>query len=405
MTFSITCLSFAGFSISANAATNNATVNLSSKQQLITGFGASSAWCGALNDSSMDTLYKNIGLSILRVRIDPNEGWNKGDYSRWADELSNAKKAAARGAIVFATPWSPPASMKTNNSIKGQGSLKISSYADYAAYLKTFANYFANNGVPLYAISLQNEPDWKVDYDGCLWTGNELYDFVKSYGSTISKTVKIIMPESLNFNQAMSNPTLNDPAASSYVSIVGGHLYGATIKDYPLARSEGKELWMTEHYFQGENISSSMDLAKEINDCMTIGNMNAYVYWWILNDGNGLYTRSGQANKRAYVLGQFSKFIRSGYNRVNTTSNPQSNVYLSAYTGNNKVVILAINQGKSPVTQSFNVQNGKVSSVSSYVTSATSDMVKSNSDINVTNGSFTASLPAESVTTFVGDIK
>ena len=409
VTFSITCLPFWGVPISSNAASNNvassnATINLSSKKQLIRGFGASSAWCGAINDSCMDTLYKNIGLDILRVRIAPNEGWNKGDYSAWSDELSNAKKAVARGAIVFATPWTPPASMKTNNSTVGTNgaSLKPTSYADYANYLKTFANYFTSNGVHLYAISLQNEPDWPADYDGCTWTAQQFHDFLKSYGATISQTIKIIMPESLGFNPALSNPTLNDTTTAPYVSIIGGHLYGATIGDYPLARSEGKEIWMTEHYFQGDDAGTCVNMAKEINDCMTIGNMNAYVYWWISGDQNGLYNNTtATAYKRTYVLGQFSKFIGSGYYRVDATSNPQSNVYLSAYTGNNKVVIVAINQGTSAINQSFNIQNGNVSSLSSWQTSVASNMAKSNSTISVSNGNFTASLPAQSVTTFV----
>ncbi|OOM78656.1 glucuronoxylanase XynC [Clostridium sp. BL-8] len=403
LTLSITCLPFAGFSMPANAAAAASdTINLSSKQQLIRGFGAASVWCGALSDSYMNTLYNTAGLSILRVRIAPNENWKNGDYSAWADELSNAKKAVSRGAIVFATPWTPPASMKTNNSTI-HGSLKTSSYADYAAYLKAFATYFANNGAPLYAISLQNEPDYDPDYEGCTWTADQFRDFLKNNGSTISGTTKIIMPESCNYSTSMSDSTLNDSNATSKVSIIGEHLYGATIKDYSLARNKGKELWMTEHLLNDQSISGCMSTAKEINDCMTIGNMNAYVWWWVISDSNGLYNKAGQVQKRTYVLGQFSKFIRPGYYRVDAASNPQSNIYISAYTGDNKVVIVAINQGASSVSQSFNIQGGKTSSVSPYVTSSSSNMAKG-TDISISNGSFTATLPAQSVTTFVGTL-
>lgn len=329
----IACLPILGTSMPIKAASNdpvsnNATINLSSKEQLIRGFGASSAWCGVLSDTCMDTLYKNAGLNILRVRIEPNEGWNKGDYKAWETELSNAKKAEARGAIVFATPWTPPASMKTNNSTSGTGgaSLKPSCYADYANYLKTYAKYFADNGAPLYAISLQNEPDWPADYDGCAWTADQFHDFLKAYGASIAKVTKIIMPESLGFNPALSNPTLNDPA-------------------------------------------------------------------------------TGIASKRLYVLGQFAKFIHHGYYRVDTTNTPQPNVYVSAYKSKHKIVIVAINQGTSAVNQTFNIQNGKVHKVSSWLTSETSNMVKSKIKNKVTNGNFTASLPANSITTFVGNFK
>lgn len=403
LTFSIMCLQFLGLSVQASTASNTATINISSKKQTIRGFGAASVWCGALSDSRMNTLYSDIGLSIVRVRIAPNENWKSGDYRAWADELSNAKKASAKGAIVFATPWTPPASMKTNNSVN-HGSLKTSSYADYADYLKSFVKYFADNGVKLYGMSLQNEPDWDPDYEGCVWTADQFDNFIKNYGATISSVTKLIMPESLGFNQAMSDTTLNDSSACPYVSIVGGHLYGATIKDYPLARSKGKDIWMTEHLLEDQTISGCMTTAKEINDCMTVGNMNAYVWWWINSDSCGFYNNAGVIQKRAYILGQFSKFIRNGYNRVDATSNPQSNIYISGYTGDNKVTIVAINQGNSNVTQSFNIQNSNVSSVSSWVTSGSLSMAKSSSDTNVSNGNFTASLPAQSVTTFVGNL-
>ncbi|MDP4179375.1 MAG: glycoside hydrolase, partial [Bacillota bacterium] len=315
LTISITCLPLMDFSVPASAATTPDTINLAAKDQVIRGFGASSAWCGAFSDSRMDTLFSDAGLSVLRLRIAPNDGWNTGNYNAWADELSNAKKAVARGAIVFATPWTPPASMKDNNSVN-HGSLKPSSYGDYANYLKTFVKYLSDNGVKLYAISLQNEPDWNPDYEGCVWTASQFDTFIRSYGAAISSVTKIMMPESLGFNPALSDPTLNDASACPYVSIVGGHLYGATIKDYPLARSKGKDIWMTEHYLDDQGISACMDTAQEINDCMTIGNMNAYVWWWINSDTCGFFNTAGVVQKRLYVEGQFSKFVRNGYTRV-----------------------------------------------------------------------------------------
>ena len=96
----------------------------------------------------------------------------------------------------------------------------------------------------------------------------------------------------------MSDPSLNDATVASYISIIGGHLYGARIQDYPLARSLGKDLWETEHYFDNDQMSNIMNMAKEIHDCMVTGSMNAYVYWWITWD-NGLCTSSGTLFKRA----------------------------------------------------------------------------------------------------------
>lgn len=103
------------------------------------------------------------------------------------------------------------------------------------------------------------------------------------------------------------------------------------------------------------------------------------------------------------MMAQFSKFVRQGYVRVDATRNPASNVYVSAYKGNKKVVIVAINKGTSQVSQSFNLQNGSAYKVSSWITTGSQNIAKS-VDINVANGSFIASLPVQSVTTFVGDL-
>ncbi|MDP4179558.1 MAG: dockerin type I domain-containing protein [Bacillota bacterium] len=316
--------------------------------------------------------------------------------------MNNAKKAAARGAIIFGTPWTPPASMKTNNNTVG-GELKTTEYANYAKYLKSFVDYMSSNNVPLYAISLQNEPNIKVDYESCTWSGTQFRDFLKNNGSLIGNT-KIMMPEAYNFDFSLSDPTLNDADAEKYVSIVGGHLYGAQIKDYPLAHSKGKEVWMTEYYSDGQAVNNALDTAKQIHDCLTIANMNAYVWWWVHDDNMGFINKAGQPQKRGYMVGQFSKFIKNGYNRVDATANPNTNVYTTAYKGENKVVIVAVNKGTSAVSQKFNLQGGSTAKVDSWITDGSRNIAAASS-YSVSGGSFTAQLPAQSVTTFVGDLE
>lgn len=391
------------FPFGIHAAQGDASIALDQTNQVIRGFGAASVWCGALSDAYMDTVYSTQGLSINRCRIAPNDNWESGDYSVWADELSNAKKAIERGAIVFASPWTPPAYMKTSNSTVG-GSLSTSYYAEYAQYLKAFADYFADNGAPLYAISLQNEPDWDPDYEGCTWTAEQFHTFLNDYGSIIADSTRIIMPESLNFNHSMSDPTLNDATASSYVSIVGGHLYGAGLEEYPLAVEKGKELWMTEHLLNDQSLSACLTTAKEIHDCMTVANFNAYIWWWIISDANGLYDTSGNIQKRGYVLGQFGKFIRNGYYRVDATDCPQTDVYVSAYKGDGRAVIVAINTGSSDVSQNFVISGGSIGTMARYITSSTQNLAEDTA-LDASSGSYSAVLPAQSVTTFVGDIE
>lgn len=387
---------------SLRVATESVTVNLSDTKQIIRGFGASSAWCGTISNRNMDVLFKDMGLSILRVRIAPNENWRTVPNVSWVNELSNAKRALARGATIIASPWTPPASMKTNNSIV-DGRLKPSEYANYALYLKSFADYFAENGVPLYAISVQNEPNIQVDYESCRWTDIEMRNFIRDHGATITESTRIIMPEAYNFDFAMSDLTLMDEVASSHVSIIGGHLYGTTVRDYVYASYKGKEVWMTEHLVNDQSLSASLDTAKEIHDCMTIGNMNAYIWWWVINDATGFLDSLSRPQKRGYVVGQFAKFVRPGYYRVAATANPAPDVYVTAYKGDGKVAIVAVNRGKWTVRQTFELQNGTTSEASSWATTATENIAEG-PVYAVVDGVFTADLPAQSVTTFVGQL-
>lgn len=77
---------------------------------------------------------------------------------------------------IFALPWSPSARLNANNNLIG-GSLKPSSYAEYATYLNDFSKYMRANNASLYAISIQNEPDIVVTYESCDWTPIQITDF------------------------------------------------------------------------------------------------------------------------------------------------------------------------------------------------------------------------------------
>jgi len=391
----------------AIASASDATVNVTAKKQVIDGFGASSAWCGTINDKVMNSLYGDLGYSILRVRIEENIGdnWKNGPYTSWAAELANAKKAIAKGAIVFASPWNPPASLRvtmgTSNAAFGIEDAKFASYRDY---LNAYVKYFKDNGADLHAISIQNEPDYAKDWT--YWSPTQVHDFILNYGASIN--TKLISAESFSYLKNLFDPTLNDAKALENVDIIGTHLYGTSVSNfaYPLfeskARPLGKKVWMTEHYLNEDDdmTKTIMPVAKEIHDCMVTGNMSAYVYWWI-TWANGLAKTDGTIFKRAYVIGQFAKNIRPGYTRVDATANPATNVYVSAYAGSDKVVIVAVNTGTGAATQKFNLQNVTLSKVSVQQTTSSTNMA-SLSDITVSGNAFTANLPAQSITTFVG---
>jgi glucuronoarabinoxylan endo-1,4-beta-xylanase len=407
-----------------------ALVDFGAPEQIIRGFGASEVFDSALPSSQIDALYGDssgqVGLSIMRVQIAPTT-WNTSTQtavtSAWTPELTNAQAAQALGATIFASPWSPPASMKSNNNTVG-GSLNVSSYGQYANYLEAFVNYatagqFGNNSpVNLYAVSMQNEPDATVGYVSCTWTGAQMDTWVAGYGSVLTtgaNPVKLIMPESESFTTSLSDPALNDSAAVGNISIVGGHLYGASPSYYTNAKNKGKDVWMTEHYLvptgSGGTVPIMADaiaMAEEIHNSMTVAEYNAYIWWqgpsYPANKTPQEHLIDASATPNLTYFGlamaQFSRFVRPGYFRYNATATPVTGVYLSAYGGNGHEVIVAINSTSAAVTLPILIANQTVTSMTPYQTTSSSS-VSPLSPVTVTNNQFSASLPAMSITTYV----
>ncbi len=374
-------------------------VDFSKTHQTIRGFGGTTAWISPLTQTEATTLFGNanetqLGLSILRLRIAP-EG-----SSRWGDELANAQKASALGALVIAAPWSPPVALKSNGNIIG-GSLKPTSYSAYAQHLKSFADFLKSGGVDLYGISVQNEPDIKVSYESCDWTSEEMLNFVKNNSAEIGST-RLMVAESFNFNQAFTDPMLNDPVAAARISIIAGHIYGSGLARYQNALNKEKEVWMTEHLENNTSWEGALKTGKDIHDCMTVANYSAYV-WWYLRRSYGPMDESSQPTKRGFVMAQFSKFIRNGYQRVTASPTGDADMYISAYKGGNKQIIVILNYGISPRTLQFSITGETpAASFTPYVTSAAKSLEKGSS-IASNKGVLVADVPASSITTLVSN--
>ena len=143
--------------VQAAAAPSDVTVNFLDVKQAIDGFGASDAWNPTLSEAEADLFFSvqnGIGLSLLRLNIQPD-----GTDSA---AISNAQLAVARGARVWAVPWSAPAAWKDNGSelngghlcaAAGQGLCTGSRYLDWANTLVGFASSPKVGLVPMYAIA------------------------------------------------------------------------------------------------------------------------------------------------------------------------------------------------------------------------------------------------------------
>lgn len=373
-------------------------VNWTNLLQRMDGFGGGAVFLDVpdpIASTNFDTLYNtngsSLGLTLLRVRIDPN--------TNWVNALTDAQRAVARGARVLATPWTPPYSMKDNGVALG-GSLLPSQYASYANYLNNFAGYMKTNGASLAVVSVQNEPDYALTFESCVWSNNQFLSFFRTNAAAITNA-PVMMPESFFFNQALSDATLNDPVAVTNVVYVGGHLYGATIADYPLAHSKGKPTWMSEWLVNDQTIDSAISTAQQIHDCINIGNMSAYIWWKVMGNTNGLINSAGVPHKRGYVMAQFSRFVRPGFNRIAVSYS--GSILTTAYrdTNSGNFAIVAVNPTGIPLTPVFNLTNfPAVASVVPWITSPDVSLA-TQAVVAVSNSSFSYTLPGLSVVTFV----
>jgi glucuronoarabinoxylan endo-1,4-beta-xylanase len=441
-----------GMSGAAGGGTTGAlAVRLDQTRQKMDGFGITVAFDNqALSDADADRLFdptKGIGVSILRILM-ASSGEPVGSG------FASAKKAAERGVnTIIATTFSAPARCKTNrNENDGGYLLSDDGGACYDSWSSTIAAFPAKVkaavGVDLYAMSLGNEPDFAScgttapcigNYPTMLYTADQAVAFMKVAGPKLhaaSPTVKVMMPEAKEWLHLWTNRSsagsytdpLNgkgydyghafakDTEAWAQVDIVGVHQYDTQLAEpWPGDVPRTKPLWMTEmsgmRYWPEEgpsaDINNGVAVAAWIHDAIVNGPASAWV--WLtyrtsfVNDNEGLLLIDGTDTKRHYTFGNFSKFIRPGYTRVELSGSVPADVLLTAYKGaDGALVIVAINKGSASATVPISIAGGTApASLTPWVTSATENLA-SKSAIPVSGGSFAATLAGKTVTTFVG---
>ncbi len=361
------------------------------RYQTVTGFGAA-ACDGAMCPFATDTqpvklLYgptSKIGLNIMRMEISPNfvgdvrvPEWGNWDTPYdWQGSVPSAKYVKQVGGIVFGTPWSPPGEYKTNGTAQGgnsdsqgkqRGQLREDCYEKFFPWLNTFLAYMKSKGVDVDAVSIQNEPDWWVDYSGCLYSPQQQLKLVKNYASMLDREtypgVRLISAEPLGFDPNYSNMLLNDPVAREQIDIIAGHLYGhpplGNLKaSAVLAAKYGKEVWMTEHSVTDNidhlpNWHEQLIFAEELNECMLAG-CTGYIYWYMrahwafVGTGEAKYNPGNTKNTllpRAYVMSHFSKHV-TGSTRLKTSRDKSTGegaaLENSAYIKGDSLIVMAI---------------------------------------------------------------
>ncbi len=402
----------AGFAIVAAFASPSlaatATVDVEHWHQMIRGFGLSTAWSGRMTPTEADQIWdtiKGAGLSLNRVMID-RDGLGP-------EETDNAISATNRGAKVWGTPWFT----KGGVNVGDYDTLYEKDYQEWANTLANMAIRMKGLGAPMYAISSGNE----IDLGWTKYSREALAVFVGKYlGPTLAEKApetKIIGIEPCNwygFDWYFSY-FKNDSDAWKYSSILATHEYGGSPKAYPEIHSAGKEFWQTEIYdtqtdVEDVGMGSALRVYTLIHEALTIADMNAWHFWW-KNPCSGCYNgaiwaeSTKQPTKRLWMMGNFSRYARPGFIRIEAPVEPTTGVFLSAYRDSSlsKVVVVIANKNNNVVSQTISIPGVTPSKVIPAITDPTRDLVEL-APINTSSSEFTYDLPAQSVVSLVFDL-
>ena len=401
-------------------------VNPNTKFQTFLGIG------GAITDASAEVFAKlstnkqeeflnsyystnGIGYSLARTTIHSCDFSSasytyitEGDASLNSFSIAHDKqfkipllKAAIKVAeklTLYASPWSPPAFMKTNNDMLHGGSLKPEFYQTWANYYAKFIKAYQEEGINVWGISIQNEPMANQRWESCIYTAEEERDFIKNYlGPTLEKqglkNKKIIAWDhnrDLMFQRATT--IFNDPQASKYIWGMGFHWYETWTGGQPMYENVKKvheayptknliftegcnELFNPEKY---QNWTNAERYGKSMINDFNNGTV-AWTDWNILLDEKGGPNHVGNfcfapihANTITneliytpafYYIGHFSKFIKPNAKRISSVASRSQLLTTSFLNSDKKVVTVVMNISDAIVEYELFVEN-KVASIS-----------------------------------------
>ena len=345
---------------------------------------------------------KGIGYTLARTNIhscDFSSGSytyvTEGDKELKSFDVSHDRKyripfikqvmAAAGGKItLFVSPWSPPAFMKDNKDMLHGGKLKPEYYQPWANYYSKFIKAYAKEGIPVWGLTIQNEPMATQTWESCVYTAEEERDFLKNYlGPTLKREGLgdkkiIIWDHNRDLVYQRATTLLNDPEAAKYAWGLGFHWY----EDWSGADQVFDNIKLVKESFPEKNILFTEGCngpfkMGEINDWKwgerygrsMINDFNngtvGWTDWNVLLDENGgpnhvqnycfapihADTKTGMLYymNAYYYIGHFSKFIRPGAKRIGSSASRSPLLTTAFKNADGSIAVIVMNQSKNKI--------------------------------------------------------
>lgn len=355
---------------------------------------------------------KGIGYSLLRTTIHSSD-FSSGSYT-YIEEgdkdlktfsidhdkqfripmIKQATQAAGGKIVTYVSPWSPPAFMKSNKQMLKGGTLLPDYYQAWANYYAKFIKAYEKEGMPIWGLTIQNEPMAVQTWESCVFSAEAERDFLKNYlGPTLKKeglgNKKIIVwDHNRDLMNQRANVIFTDPEASKYAWGMGFHWYETWAGGAPMYDNVAKvhEAFPDKNLIFTEGCIEKFDAQKyqfwpnaERYGASMIHDFNngtvAWTDWNILLDENGGPNHVGNfcfapihADSQSgaliytpsyYYIGHFAKFIRPQARRVATASSRSSLISTSFQNADGSMVTVVMNQSDKEVTYNLMIASEK----------------------------------------------
>ena len=369
---------------------------------------ASSEVFSALGDEQQNTVLKSlygkegIGYTIIRTSIHSSDfGLGSHTYIEEGDTalksfsieidrekripfIKRAIELIQDDVVFYASPWSPPAFMKTNQNMLQGGKLLPEFRQAWADYYVKFIKAYEKEGIPVWGLTIQNEPMATQRWESCIYTAEEERDFLKNYlGPTLEKAGLgdkniVVWDHNRDLMSHRANTIFEDPEASKYAWGIGFHWYETWTGGLPKYDNlkSINESFPSKNMFFTEGCQEGFDSEKlhfwpnaERYGNSMISDFNSGVVGWtdwnILLDERGGPNHVGNfcfapihANVATneliytptyYYIGHFSKFIKPGAVRVSTSTSRSTIESTSFQNKDGKMVTVVMNRSESRI--------------------------------------------------------
>jgi O-glycosyl hydrolase len=436
-------------------------VNFNTKYQTFEGWGTSLAWwanvVGGYPDANRNDYVSRVfdptyglGLNIVRYNIGGGENpkylapnsqylqfranmpgflasptasydWTQDANQRWVLQQSIQKGVTVAEAFSNSPPWWMTNSGSVTGSTDGGNNLNPTYNSAFADYLTSVVQQYHDTwGITFRTLEPFNEPSstwWKFGgtQEGSGFDAGTQNSFVKVLGASLAAKnityTSVSASDENSIDQAVDTFAAMDASALGYMGQVNTHTYNGSNRNTLMtdAANASKRLSVSEY---GDGDATGLTMAAQILTDLKGMQPKNWIYWQAVDNSGGWgflnnaldgTSNYGYAfNEKYYVMGNFSKFIRPGYQFIDIDDSNS----VAAYDGNGALVIVTVNSSTTAQEVTYNLQNIPAAmgagpwNVQAYRTSATENLA-AQPMFQVSGSTFYRRIPANSVTTFV----